>query len=128
MMRTKILIAAAALCSFATTAWADPASFALRLEGHVPVICRVQLDSMASGETSRMTEFCNNASGYEVWLRHAQGLNDAAVYVDGRRVELSATGSTLISRSATAGLAARDIRLEAGAAEIQTVALQIVTL
>lgn len=119
-MRIKMLLAAAAVLGAATSAAAAPNSYDLRLEGHVPVICRVNLENSAAStiqatELGRMTEFCNSAAGYEVWLSHAQGLRDAAVYVDGQRIALSATGATLISRSATAASQARTVRLDPGA-------------
>ncbi|MEH0196143.1 hypothetical protein V7S57_09750 [Caulobacter sp. CCNWLY153] len=119
-MRFPMILAAAFTALAATTASAAPASYELRLEGHVPVICRVSLDATtaSSAEPSdlgRMTEFCNSASGYEVRLTHAQGLNDAAVYVDGQKIQLSSTGVTLISRSSTAASQSHSLRLDPGA-------------
>ena len=119
-MRFPMILAAAFTALAATTASAAPASYELRLEGHVPVICRVSLDATtaSSAEPSdlgRMTEFCNSASGYEVRLTHAQGLTDAAVYVDGQKIQLSSSGVTLISRSSTAASQSHSLRLDPGA-------------
>jgi hypothetical protein len=135
-MRTKMLLAAVALAAAtASVAIAAPAEYELRLEGHVPVICRVSLDAgsaAASGATDlgRMTEFCNNAAGYDVWLTHAQGLSDAAIYVDGRKVALSASGQTLISHSATAASTAHQLRLDPGAdaGQVGDISLRITAL
>lgn len=119
-MRTKIFTAAVAFLGLASSAVAAPSSYELRLQGHVPVICRVDLQaSNASADQAtdlgKMTEFCNSAAGYDVWLSHAQGLNDAAVYVDGQKIRLSASGQTLISHSATAASRSHSLRLDPGA-------------
>ena len=119
-MRTKLFMAAMAFLGLASSAVAAPNTYELRLEGHVPVICRVDLQ--ASGASAdhatylgRMTEFCNSAAGYDVWLSHAQGLSGAAVYVDGQKIQLSASGQTLISHSATAASRSHVLRLDPGA-------------
>ncbi|WP_156400572.1 hypothetical protein [Caulobacter sp. Root655] len=139
-MRIKMLLAAAAFLGLATSAVAAPNdaapnNYELRLEGHVPVICRVDLENSSASasqatELGRMTEFCNSAAGYEVWLSHAQGLHDAAIYVDGQRIALSSTGVTLISRSATAASQAHMVRLDPGAdaGQIGDLSLRIAAL
>jgi hypothetical protein len=119
-MRTKIFMAAVAFLGLASTAVAAPTSYELRLEGHVPVICRVDLQASSASadqatDLGRMTEFCNSAAGYDVWLSHAQGLSGAAVYVDGQKIQLSASGQTLISHSATAASRSHVLRLDPGA-------------
>jgi hypothetical protein len=132
-MRFKMLVAAVAAWGFAGAAEAAPGGYELRIEGHVPVICRVDLEhgsASASQATDlgRMSEFCNNAAGYDVWLSHAQGLNSAAVYVDGQRIALSPTGSTLISHSATAASTVHDLRLDPGGDQVGDLSLRISAL
>jgi hypothetical protein len=132
-MRFKMLVAAVAACGFVGVANAAPGGYELRIEGHVPVICRVELQngSAPAGQATdlgRMSEFCNNAAGYEVWLSHAQGLSSAAVYVDGQRIALSPTGSTLISHSATAASTVHDLRLDPGADQVGNLSLRISAL
>ena len=132
-MRFKMLVAAVAACGFVNAANAAPGGYELRIEGHVPVICRVDLEngSAPAGQATdlgRMSEFCNNAAGYEVWLSHAQGLSSAAVYVDGQRIALSPTGSTLISHSATAASTVHDLRLDPGADQVGNLSLRISAL
>lgn len=93
-------------------------SYALRIEGYVPVICRVSVDTAAAPaldgvvDLGRMTEFCNSARGYQVWVDHAPGLEGAALRLDGRRVALSPTGSTLVSNSGTAAFRSHRLGLE----------------
>jgi hypothetical protein len=97
----------------------EGASYALQLEGHVPVICRVSVERTLLAATSgaadlgAMTEFCNSSGGYQVWLEHA-GVESGAVTVDGEKIALSPAGSTLISQSATAGKRTRQVTVEGG--------------
>ncbi|SFJ65995.1 hypothetical protein [Caulobacter sp. UNC279MFTsu5.1] len=119
-MRTKLFMAAMAFLGLASSAVAAPNTYELRLEGHVPVICRVDLQASGASadhatDLGRMTEFCNSAAGYDVWLSHAQGLSGAAVYVDGQKIPLSASGQTLISHSSTAASRSHALRLDPGA-------------
>lgn len=123
MIRKSSTIFAIAVSSFATVAASNPAipvsdSFTLGIRGFVPVICRADVQASqitpVSGVTSVgvIKEFCNNPSGYQIWADHSESLNDAALLIDGRRVELSDSGSTLISESNHAAIASRDLAID----------------
>lgn len=73
-----------------------------------------------------MTEFCNDPAGYQVWLDHPQ--LSGAVYVDGERITLSQTGSTLISHSTTAANRTRKVVLEPAGEGPHAISIRIVPL
>ena len=123
VIRKASAIFAVALAGLSTAAASTPAmpvgdSFTLGIRGFVPVICRADVQASqitpASGVNTIgvMKEFCNSPSGYQVWADYSASLSDAALLVDGRRVELSATGSTLISESAHAAITSRDLAID----------------
>lgn len=123
MIRKSSAIFAVVLASIGTAAASTPAmpvsdSFTLGIRGFVPVICRADVQASqitpASGVNAIgvMKEFCNSPSGYQVWADHSASLSDAALLVDGRRVELSDTGSTLISESPHAAMTSRDLAID----------------
>lgn len=123
MIRKSSVIFAIAISSIATMATSTPAmpvsdSFTLGIRGFVPVICRADVQASQIAPESGvnaigvMKEFCNSPSGYQIWADHSESLNDAALLVDGRRVELSDTGSTLISESSHAAITSRDLAID----------------
>ncbi len=123
MIRKSSVIFAIAISSIATMAASTPAmpvsdSFTLSIRGFVPVICRADVQASQITPESGvnaigvMKEFCNSPSGYQIWADHSASLNDAALLVDGRRIELSDTGSTLISESSHAAIASRDLAID----------------
>jgi hypothetical protein len=101
-------------------------SYTVRLEGYVPVICRVSVEGPAV--SASMTEFCNNPGGYQVWIDHQAGLDGAAIQVDGQRIGLSPSGATLISASSTAAFRTRQIAVEGEQGQIAALSLRIVPL
>lgn len=137
-MRNALIAGGIASLAFVTAAAAETAGsagYSLELRGHVPVICRVSLDrsqvQMTSGVQSlgAMTEFCNSANGYQVWIDHQPG-TDGAIVIDGRRVALSSNGATMISQSATAARRSRNVQLElpSDASAPATLSLRVVPL
>jgi len=121
MPKPSLVLAAAvaALAASATAGAAEPAAgYTLRLEGHVPVICRATVEGgTAAAEGShvvlgRLDEFCNNPAGYQVWVDYPPELASATLFVDGQAVALSAAGSTRISGAPTAAVAAHDLALD----------------
>ena len=70
-----------------------------RFGGRVPLLCRVQLASAVGvpGEDGMIDlgtaqELCNAPRGYRVILRHPTELVGAAVFRNGQRIPLSASG------------------------------------
>lgn len=137
-MRNALIAGGMASLALATAAAAQPAGqagYSLELRGHVPVICRVSLNQTQAAAAEgvqplgAMTEFCNSAGGYQVWIDHQPGA-EGAVWVDGRRVALSNSGSTLISHSATAARRSRNLQLElqTSAAAPASLSLRVVPL
>jgi type 1 fimbria pilin len=136
-MLSKIALAALSAAALApgSALAADAAGFTLDISGTVPVICRAEMTANVvapkDGRVSlgQMNEFCNDANGYEVYAEHSPELANAVVVVDGVEVKLSATGTTRISRSDTAGIASRNVELRladgqsAGTLSIRVVAL-----
>ena len=116
-----------------TSTSADGSSYRLEMRGYVPVICRASVGAnvveLQAGKTELgpMREFCNSGNGYQVWLDHGTGMEGAA-YVDGRRIPLASTGSTLISQSATAARRDRDLAIELAAASTANIAVRVVAL
>lgn len=120
-MSKRLLTAAAAVALLAGPASAAaPASpgFTMNIEGFVPVICRASLGaSQAPANAGRvslgkLSEFCNNPSGYQVWVDYSPALASATLIVDGQSVPLSASGATMISSSPTAAVTAHDLALD----------------
>jgi hypothetical protein len=129
-------IGAATLAALPVTGFAsssDGASYRLELRGVVPVICRASVSSnvvkLQEGRTDlgAMREFCNSGNGYQVWLDHSASAQGAA-YVDGQRIPLASTGSTLISQSATAARRDRELAIELAEASSANIAVRVVAL
>ena len=109
--------AAAALTIFATAptgaeSQTKSSQHSLGILGHVPVSCRVSVEgSLTSGSSALLREFCNSPTGYQVVADYPSDLPGAKLIVDGTTVKL-AEGPTVVSRSANARIAARQISLE----------------
>jgi hypothetical protein len=112
--------AAAALCLSAlpaVPAAAEGVSYNIQIQGIVPVICRAKVDAgtvrvvPGVADLGKLTEFCNNASGYKVYADYSPELANASLVVDGRSISLADGGSTLVSTSQTAGIATHDLAL-----------------
>jgi hypothetical protein len=109
----------------ATTASAETAAQTIAISGEVPVICRASMETQlvapAVGRLrlGTLREFCNNPSGYQVAVDHSPELAGATLLVDGRALELSPSGTTVVSQSDGAAIISREISLSLpeGAAE-----------
>lgn len=121
----RILLAAALMSALAPRALADaatgPSTTTLRIEGVVPVICRVQLsvgagliDEDGYADFGAVSEFCNAPRGYRVIIRHPENLEGAAVIRDGVRIPLSPTGETVLTDSARPDIRQSMLRVDAG--------------
>jgi hypothetical protein len=102
-MKALVIKAAAAVALLAAIPGAGFAQAGVSFVGHVPVVCRVELDSapaaaLHAGDNSlgNMNELCNTASGYRLVLDHPAGLIDAFVIIDGQQVPLSASGTSTV--------------------------------
>lgn len=115
-----VVAAAAALTAPAansTTPYSVEGNYTFKIEGFVPVICRATVNSSnvspqdGAVQLGIMSEFCNNASGYEVWAEHSDSLAGSTLVVDGREIQLSDSGTTLVSQSGSAAVANRQLAL-----------------
>lgn len=94
-------------------------SYQVGISGFVPTICRVSVpDSPVSNgnglfNLGQMNEFCNDGHGYRIYIDHPASASGAAVIVDGRRVPLSAQGSTMIFESNGPGNRSHKLSLDA---------------
>ena len=140
-MSKRSLVLAAALASFLAGAGAgaqagEPAGgLTMNIEGFVPVICRATVDASSATasdtrvDLGKLREFCNNPSGYQVWVDYPPELASATLIVDGQSVPLSASGTTLVSTSPTAAVAAHDLALDLPSTGVQaTISVRVVTL
>lgn len=111
-MSIKRIVAAASIMMMAVTLPAQAssgtnrASTTVRIQGFVPVICRVQLSTTLStpnedgvASLGVADEFCNAPRGYRVVVQHAENLEGAALISDGQRIPLSASGETVLTNS-----------------------------
>lgn len=81
-------------------------STTIRIQGYVPVLCRVQLsnavgvaDEDGVAPLGVAQEFCNAPRGYRVLVQHPADLVGAAVISQGVRIPLSPTGETVLTDS-----------------------------
>jgi hypothetical protein len=120
-MLPRIALAAVAATAFASSATAaqldGQTGFSLELVGHVPTICRAEIENTIVAPTSgkvslgTMKEYCNVANGYEIYAEHSPGLAGAVLVVDGIDVALSDSGPTRISGSDHADIVSRSLEL-----------------
>jgi hypothetical protein len=136
---TAIIAAVAATGATSANAMADfgwgSRSYEIGISGFVPVICRATLHAsivpVGSGEVNfgELNEFCNSPRGYQVFVDSSPELANASLQIDGAAIEIDDSGSTLISSSAHANFAVRDVALtlpegtEGGSLSIRIVAL-----
>lgn len=93
---------------------------AVTISARASTICRVDISpgpSAAAGDgirpLGRLTELCNSADGYRLVLAHPKGLVDAAVVVDGHRIQIEASDQeTIIVDSDLPGFRQRSIGIE----------------
>jgi hypothetical protein len=131
------LVAAASLLASSAAASTAPsqAAFTVELRGYVPVICRATLDaSQAPSQAGvvslgTLSEICNNPGGYQVWVDYSPQLASATLMVDGRSVPLSSSGSTMISASSGAAIAAHDLAIDLPTSGVAgSLSVRVVTL
>ncbi|MGN6819296.1 MAG: hypothetical protein ACTHJR_11570 [Sphingomonas sp.] len=122
----KVCVALAAAFALATPAAqaVDPhvavssAQYTIGISGFVPVVCRATVDAAMvpaqGGQVSlgSLNEFCNNPNGYAVYADYSPDMAKASLLVDGKKVPLGKTGSTQVSKSNRAGIAAHAVSLD----------------
>jgi hypothetical protein len=138
-----VSVALVAALAFATPAAqaVDPhvavssAQYSIGISGFVPVVCHATVDAAMvpaqSGQVSlgSLNEFCNSPNGYEVYADYSPNLAKASLLVDGQKVPLGKDGSTRVTKSNRAGIAAHAVSLdlpkgiEPGAISFRIVAL-----
>ena len=134
----RVVVAAAMLIASASPAFAstggNPASATFRIQGFVPVICRVNVNNVAgpmddNGVVSLGTaeEFCNAPRGYRVIMQHTQNLEGAAVISNGVRIPLSASGETVVSDASHADIRQVALALDVGSdpSRLQSLSIRI---
>jgi len=104
--------------AFAPSVNVGGAHYEIGIVGHVPVICRANVDasmvSPVAGKTSLglLKEFCNSPSGYRVVADYSPALAQAKLFVDGKPVPLQKDGMTVVSQSNSAAIANHTLELE----------------
>jgi hypothetical protein len=78
----------------------------------VPVVCKATFEpNVESASSGQLREICNNAAGYLVIVDHDEQLGGSTISVDGQRMSLGPSGSTVIVQRTRPGIAAREVRL-----------------
>lgn len=96
--------------------------FRIELSGQVPVLCRVSIDNTIVPNTAgrvllgKMTEFCNNPTGYRVVLVNPFISGPATLIVDGREIPLDVQDIVIVSQSPGAAVAEHRVELLRGEA------------
>ena len=110
------------------------ASYSIGITGYVPVTCRATLQATVipsqPGATSlgNLQEFCNNPNGYQIFVDSSPELANATLVIGGREVELSGTGSTLVSASSGPAITSTDVVLEHSGGASGSLSFRIVAL
>jgi hypothetical protein len=126
-------------CALAVTllgaASANAASNSLRatitLRGYVPVICHADFNPtpVQLGATvvslGTDSEFCNAGTGYVVTASYVGGSDPGHLIVDGRTVDLSASGQTVIASESGPDIVQRRISYVPGATPITTLRVSV---
>lgn len=128
----KIIAIAAALSALAPgLALAKPASQTLTIQGYVPVVCRATYDAQVGQyvdgvvNLGQVREFCNSARGYRVVIEHTGAGDVGSVIVDGREIELSATGSTTIASVNGPAIMERSIAYRPGDTSLTSIRISL---
>lgn len=109
-MKCKIGLGLILTALMTSAAYADApksggASTSIRITAVVPVICRVQMTPASEIETDGVVklgtsdEFCNAASGYNVYLKHKANMEGVTLIKGGQRIPLSLSGETMLTQS-----------------------------
>jgi hypothetical protein len=128
------IVACGLISGAATAATGDASSYSLRLSGFVPLACRAQLSSTAvpteGGQVSlgSLDEFCNNASGFEVWVDYSPSLAGGKLNVDGKNYDLDASGSVRIDSSPTPAVASKSVSLDTASGVSGSLSIRVVPL
>jgi len=106
----------AAMGIFGSVQEVSAASSTIEITGTVSVICKVnelaqQTVSGTEVNLGNITEFCNNPAGYQLWVDYTPGITGETLYIDGRAVPLSVSGSTMIDSSATASVQSHNLSI-----------------
>lgn len=114
------MLVASASPAFASTG-GNPATSTFRIQGFVPVICRVTVNNVAGPMDSQgvvslgvAQEFCNAPRGYRVIIQHTHDLEGAAVISNGVRIPLSASGETVVTDSVHADIRQVPLAIDVG--------------
>ena len=119
-MFRNIAAAAAAvglLASAPAHAATPEATFNLQITGFVPTVCNAQLSTSTApsqaGTVSLgdMSEFCNNANGYQVWVDYSPTLAGDTLQVGDQTITLTSSGSALIDASSTPNISTKSVSL-----------------
>ncbi len=100
-----ILTALMTSAAHADTSKSGGASSTIRITAVVPVICRVQMTPAIEAENDGVLklgtsdEFCNAASGYNVYLKHSADMEGVTLIKGGQRIPLSLSGETMMTQS-----------------------------
>ncbi len=122
----NVCIALAAAFALATPAAqaVDPhvavgsAQYTIGISGFVPVVCKASVDAAMvpaqGGQVSlgSLNEFCNSPNGYEVYADYSPDMAKASLLIDGKKVPLGKAGSTQVTKSNRAGIAAHAVSLD----------------
>lgn len=110
---------AAAMISAPSTA----SSYGVELRGHVPVSCHVTGQSAMIdvaddvADLGVLREFCNNASGYNLYLDYAPQLAGAVVTVDGTSLALGAAGTATLATETGPAMRTRSVQIDLSGVE-----------
>jgi len=95
-----LCLAAAALPAAGVAA---PSRATWTVQGRVATLCRIDFDRPLAGqatggviELGTYSTLCNDRDGYRIVMRHAAGLQHAAIEIDGVTVPLSSGSETVI--------------------------------
>lgn len=104
-------------------------SFGLELRGDVQLNCQVRIGATLVASTAGpvdlggMNEFCNSASGYDVFVDFAPEMAGATLLVDGKPVVLAGSGTIRLSGEPGPTALMRSLQLDAGTASLASAAL-----
>ena len=115
-----VMLAASGLPVHADTG-SSKSSTVFRVHDYVPVLCRVELDTVMGvpdqdgvAQLGVAREFCNASRGYTVYVTHAANLEGAAIINQGVRIPLSPTGETVLSESNHANIRLVQLAVDVG--------------
>ena len=103
----------------------------ITLRAYVPVICHADFNpapvqlSGAIVPLGSDSEFCNAGTGYTVTASYVAGADPGQLIVDGRSVDLSASGQTVIVNSPGPAIVQRQISYVPGTTPITTLRVSV---